>query len=355
MRPQENGGHADVRWLELRDGSDGGYRIDLPVPLQVSVSRFRASDLDEATHVDELRPLLERRILPAARLQLLEDLLELLFVPGFTTRSGASETSGRGVGLDAVKTAIERMRGFVHADAAPGRGMTVTLVLPLTVYVLRALMLRVGAHTLAMPVSAVERLVRIGASDVVDVGGRPAVVVGGRPIAVSNIRWNYGHTTIPRHLRDIVVTEYGVADLRGKSDRDVIAAMLSVTDSHFQRELLRQAKEAGKIEKQFELPATCRDNTPERVARALKPASEQGLLPPFPFGTDFTPVEQRLMPALETLRDAPRLRLARIAARGLFAVRPDKEMSDCLARMALDQPKTLRERLYAALLRGALG
>ena len=46
----------------------------------------------------------------------------------------------------------------------------------------------------------------------------------------SNIRWNYGHTTIPRHLRDIVVTEYGIADLRGKSDRDVIAAMLAITD-----------------------------------------------------------------------------------------------------------------------------
>jgi acyl-CoA hydrolase len=173
--------------------------------------------------------------------------------------------------------------------------------------------------------------------------------------AVSNIRWNYGHTTIPRHLRDIVVTEYGVADLRGKSDRDVIAAMLAVTDQRFQGELLRQAKDAGKIEKQFELPAACRDNTPERIARALKPASEQGLLPAFPFGTDFTPVEQRLMPALETLRDAPRLQLAQIAMRGLFASRPGKEIGDCLARMALDRPKSLRERLYAALLRGTLG
>src|SRR5262245_13850180 len=84
----------------------------------------------------------------------------------------------------------------------------------------------------------------------------------------SNIRWNYGHTTIPRHLRDIVVTEYGVADLRGKTDRDVIAAMLAVTDSRFQGELLRRAKDAGKIEKAFELPPAWRDNTPERIARA---------------------------------------------------------------------------------------
>src|SRR6202023_2095091 len=85
----------------------------------------------------------------------------------------------------------------------------------------------------------------------------------------SNIRWQYGHVTIPRHLRDIVVTEYGIADLRGKTDRDVIAAMLAVADSRFQDELLRQAKDAGKIEKRFELPPAWRDNTPERIARAL--------------------------------------------------------------------------------------
>src|SRR5438876_4671264 len=102
----------------------------------------------------------------------------------------------------------------------------------------------------------------------------------------SNILWNYGHTTIPRHLRDVVVSEYGIADLRGKTDRDVIAAMLAIADSRFQDELLRRAKDAGKIEKSFELPAACRDNTPERIARALGEARE--LLPPFPFGSDFT-------------------------------------------------------------------
>ena len=49
--------------------------------------------------------------------------------------------------------------------------------------------------------------------------------------AQSNIRWRYGHTTIPRHLRDIIITEYGVADIRGKSDSEVIAAMLAITDA----------------------------------------------------------------------------------------------------------------------------
>src|SRR6202040_487420 len=82
----------------------------------------------------------------------------------------------------------------------------------------------------------------------------------------SNIRWAYGHETIPRHLRDIVVTEYGVADLRGKSDADVIASMLTVADSRFQNELTRQAKDAGKLPANFEIPKACRENHPERIA-----------------------------------------------------------------------------------------
>src|SRR5438093_1309592 len=125
----------------------------------------------------------------------------------------------------------------------------------------------------------------------------------------STILWNYGHTTISRHLRDIVVTEYGIADLRGKTDRDVIAAMLAIADSHFQDELLRRAKDAGKIERDFELPAACRHNTPERIARALEHACEAGLLPPFPFGSDFTASEERLIAALKLLRAAPAARL----------------------------------------------
>ena len=52
----------------------------------------------------------------------------------------------------------------------------------------------------------------------------------------------------------------------------------------------------GKIEKSFEIPAACRDNTPERIERALGPARDAGLIAPFPFGTDFTQIEQRLIP-----------------------------------------------------------
>jgi hypothetical protein len=89
----------------------------------------------------------------------------------------------------------------------------------------------------------------------------------------SNIRWNYGHTTIPRHLRDIVVTEYGIADLRGRNDEECIKAMLAISDARFQAGLIEDAKSSGK------LPA------------------------------DFTAVEQRLVRALAWLKERTATRI----------------------------------------------
>jgi acyl-CoA hydrolase len=187
-------------------------------------------------------------------------------------------------------------------------------------------------------------------------GARSAIVLrathGDGPKETSNIRWRYGHTTIPRHLRDIIITEYGIADIRGKSDREVIAAMLAITDARFQAEVLRQAKDAGKIERAFELPKSARDNTPDALERALKPAVDAGLLPLFPFGTDFTEVEQRLIPALEALQAASPGERMRMLLRGQFGARSTHE--DCVDRMGLAHPKSIGERLLAAAVRGAL-
>ena len=167
----------------------------------------------------------------------------------------------------------------------------------------------------------------------------------------SNILWRYGHITIPRHLRDIIVTEYGVADIRGKSDRDVIAAMLAITDSRFQDELLREAKDAGKIERTFQLPSATGDNTPDGIERALKPAVDAGLLATFPFGTDFTEIERRLLPALQHLKSASLGQLATLLMRGLSTRMADQ---DCLDRLGLAHPRNSVEWLYAALVRGAM-
>jgi acyl-CoA hydrolase len=169
----------------------------------------------------------------------------------------------------------------------------------------------------------------------------------------SNILWAYGHTSIPRHLRDMVATEYGIADLRGKPDADVIAAMLAVTESRFQAQMLEQAKAAGKIPGDHEINPAHRRNEPARLERALRPLRDRGLLPDYPFGTDFTAEEQRLMPALERLREAGRRELAMLALRG-FVPGNDPGHAPLLERMDLLRPRGLRERVAAAVLRAAL-
>lgn len=119
----------------------------------------------------------------------------------------------------------------------------------------------------------------------------------------SNIVWNYGHTTIPRHLRDIVVTEYGVADLRGRSDSEVIARMVEIADSRFQDDLVRRAKEAGKLSEDYEIPVAYRDNLPERLEEAIEGVRSRDLFPSFPYGTDLTETEYDLTRAFRGLKE----------------------------------------------------
>ncbi|MDD7972775.1 acetyl-CoA hydrolase/transferase C-terminal domain-containing protein [Roseinatronobacter alkalisoli] len=176
----------------------------------------------------------------------------------------------------------------------------------------------------------------------------------GKSGLTSNIRFSYGHVTIPRHMRDIVVTEYGIADLRGKSDADTIAALLEIADSRFQQELENEAKESGKLPASYRLPDTARKNTPKALRNWLEPYRD-GSLPDFPFGTDFTDIEQYLLPVLADLRRASAHipALLALTLRGLRG-NPARREDEALDRMALAQPDGIRARAAALALRGAL-
>nr|WP_189440060.1 acetyl-CoA hydrolase/transferase C-terminal domain-containing protein [Rhodanobacter panaciterrae] len=172
----------------------------------------------------------------------------------------------------------------------------------------------------------------------------------------SNIRWNYGQTTIPRHLRDIFITEYGVADLRGKSDSECVEAMLSISDARFLDALCAQAKAHGKLAADFVIPEAWRRHRPRYLREALAPFQHKGLLPTFPFGSDFSEVEQRLLPALNWLKAGGsswrgRFRLLRAACRPGAVASGEAE---ALARMSLTHPVKLVDRLQRRLLQAAL-
>jgi acyl-CoA hydrolase len=172
----------------------------------------------------------------------------------------------------------------------------------------------------------------------------------------TNIRWHYGQTTIPRHLRDLVVSEYGVADLRGKSDNECIEAMLAISDARFVDALAAEAKAHGKLAADFKIPESWRRHRPEMLEEALAEAGAKGLLPRFPFGSDFTEVELRLLSALTWLQTSSATWRGRW---GLFQrlLRPGEavaEESVALERMQLGAPAGVAARLQQRLLLAAL-
>ncbi|HEY0973057.1 MAG TPA: acetyl-CoA hydrolase/transferase C-terminal domain-containing protein [Solimonas sp.] len=167
----------------------------------------------------------------------------------------------------------------------------------------------------------------------------------------SNIVFNYGHCTIPRHLRDIVVTEYGVADLRSRTDSEVAKALIAIADARFQPQLLDAAQKAGKIEAGYTIPEACRRNLPQHLNAALASARSGDLLPDFPLGSDFTAQEQLLLKALQRVKAAaastPKWRLLLAALR---APSPRAEDRTHLQRLNLETPRTLQDRVARALL-----
>ncbi|MCB8815513.1 acetyl-CoA hydrolase/transferase C-terminal domain-containing protein [Desulfosporosinus shakirovi] len=172
----------------------------------------------------------------------------------------------------------------------------------------------------------------------------------------SNIVFSYGHCSIPKHLRDIIVTEYGIADVRSKPEKQVIAELINVADSRFQNQLLDRAKKAGKIPKDYEIPQEYRNNTPEKITALLKPYQTHGIFQPFPFGTDLTDTEIALGGALKGLKklsSGNRLKMATGLLQEFFRPIPEST-HHYMERLNLLKPSSMQERILRKLVVFAL-
>ncbi len=106
------------------------------------------------------------------------DLASCIFLPGFSTASLITSVSGRGVGLDVVKSQVELLHGTIDLSFTAGQGTRFALAVPLTLTILRALLVEAGEQTFAWASTNVQRLVRIGPDDIRMVGGREMLVNG---------------------------------------------------------------------------------------------------------------------------------------------------------------------------------
>ena len=163
----------------------------------------------------------------------------------------------------------------------------------------------------------------------------------------SNVVYSYGHCSVPKHLRDIIVTEYGIADIKGKPDKEVIAAMINIADSRFQQKLLKQAKKAGKLPESYQIPEEYRNNYPEKIIEFVSGYQSQGIFQFFPFGTDLTPQEFDLgasLKMLKVLKETKPLKATGKVLAELIKPLPEKAIP-YLKRMELDKTAGIGEKI----------
>lgn len=118
---------------------------------------------------------------------------DLLFRPGFTTRDGATDTSGRGVGLDVVRASLARIGAAVELSSEGGVSTRVTITLPITLAILPVLLVTVSGRRYVAPMTTVAEALRLRAADVHRLDGRPVVTVGGRTLPLCRLGALFGH------------------------------------------------------------------------------------------------------------------------------------------------------------------
>ena len=129
-----------------------------------------------------------------------EELIASIFLPGFSTAETVTDISGRGVGMDIVKSSIEALSGTIEVDSTPGMGTEFTLKLPLTLAIIGSLLIRIGDIVFAIPKDDVREIVSVHKSEILTVHGKQTFEVRGQYIPLVGIEqlFDWGHLGISR-------------------------------------------------------------------------------------------------------------------------------------------------------------
>jgi len=135
------------------------------------------------------------------------ELYQLIFAPGFSTAKTISSVSGRGVGMDVVKKAIEALRGSIEIDSAPGLGTLLKIKIPLTLAIIESLLVRIGDAHFVLPLALVEECVELTAADVAAAHGRHLANVRGQLIPYIPLRQRFAIDGDVPAIQQVVVTQ----------------------------------------------------------------------------------------------------------------------------------------------------
>jgi two-component system chemotaxis sensor kinase CheA len=159
--------------LEARQEGDHIVLVVADDGKGMSAEKLRAKALQKGLISDEEANTMDER-----------QSLNLVFLPGFSTKDVASDVSGRGVGMDVVKTNIQKLNGSIEIKSVMGSGTTFIISLPLTLAILPVLLVQLGEQPFAVPLSMVREILPIQIEQVQEVGGRATMVVRGEVMPI---------------------------------------------------------------------------------------------------------------------------------------------------------------------------
>ncbi|MBE2251707.1 MAG: chemotaxis protein CheA [Myxococcus sp.] len=165
---------------------------------------------DDGAGMDEMRirqVAIERGVVTREATDEMErrELLNLVFLPGFSTRADVSELSGRGVGLDVVKTNLSRLSGLIDIESRRGEGTRFLLTLPLTLAIIRALVVSVGERTFAVPLNSVTEIVSVKPAELRTIERREVLDVRGQTLPFVRLSRVFGLQELPVERHFVVI------------------------------------------------------------------------------------------------------------------------------------------------------
>ena len=136
---------------------------------------------------------------------------DLIFAPGFSTKKEISDVSGRGVGMDVVKTRINQLNGTIQIDSSIGKGTVISIQLPLTLAIVPTLMVVVGTQAFALPLNSVQEIIDLNSSAIHNVDGNQAIRVRGKTMPLYYLRnWLVtGYSELPSDHGHVVIVRVG--------------------------------------------------------------------------------------------------------------------------------------------------
>ena len=190
-------------------GKDAVATVTVDARAAGSTVVIEVSDDGAGIDEDSLRQsAIDRGLIAADTVLVGSALLSILFMPGFSTREDVTETSGRGVGLDVVRTAVEDLGGTVEIETELGQGTRFIITLPVTLGVMRCLVARVGDERYAVPVTGVVETVSLADTVTQTVAGAPVMLRHGGTLPLADLGSALG-VAGAREPRTAVVVRYG--------------------------------------------------------------------------------------------------------------------------------------------------